>query len=450
MKLPIPFFLYTVALGLLAWAGWTVYRQWPSWRAEVRTQAHRSGDDEAKEGITRGRAQTPDVSDWSYAPATAGWWAGLKLANLTGKLPPPPPDATAAAGPAKPPAPTLDMRPLDEVIELIALAYDGEHGGKGGYSHVIARFKPEANVEAPEWWLRENQPPSVGGAGAARGPADVTPKAGGRASNAAPTTVPTTPAPGKPMPQRPNMMPVAGTAGLQYIQKIWVDGGGDARRSAVLWPVKSNDGRVLGNVRLVRIAPDAQSAFFVRELPRREGEVPTAPNETAPNETAPKEEELLKTAMGLDQDLLKELRLLQGRAPTASEVRREQSSAAGGSSGWVTNKETQRVNGVWHIGTDDEQRFQENPDRFFEQVSVAPYRKGSVSGVIVRSAESQLSQRFGVTAGDVLIEVNGKRVESQAQAVQQGKSDYQRGVRTFVTKWFSNGQVVERTFQARQ
>jgi hypothetical protein len=30
-----------------------------------------------------------------------------------------------------------------------------------------------------------------------------------------------------------------------------------------------------------------------------------------------------------------------------------------------------------------------------------------------------------------------------------GEGEYQKGVRTFVTKWLSGGQVVERTYQAR-
>ena len=35
-----------------------------------------------------------------------------------------------------------------------------------------------------------------------------------------------------------------------------------------------------------------------------------------------------------------------------------------------------------------------------------------------------------------------------ASATNMVKKDYQRGVRTFATEWLSNGQVVERVYQA--
>ena len=50
--------------------------------------------------------------------------------------------------------------------------------------------------------------------------------------------------------------------------------------------------------------------------------------------------------------------------------------------------------------------------------------------------------------GEVLIEINSRKVESKAQAVSLVKADYNRGVRTFTTKWWANGQVVDRTYQA--
>jgi hypothetical protein len=440
MKLPIPLLLYLVAFGLLGWSGWTVWKSWPKWRNEVRNQAHDDGHRDAKEGMTRGRQQNPDVTDWLYSPTTANWWAGLKLANLTGKLPPPPPEALKPSNEAPPPV-AIDLRPLDEVIELIALTYDGQFAGKGGDSLVIVRFKPEANVEPPEWWLRENQPPQPGGASPnPRGPADVIAKvASTRPTNAAPTTAPST-AKG---PARPPM-PVASPTGPQYVQKVWVDGQGDPRRAAQLWPVKSNDGRVLGNIRLVRVAPDAQSAFFVRELP------PPRAGEPAPE---PKEEELIKTAMNLDQGVLSELRKLQGRAPVASGPTNNRAPAAASGSGWTETEETRRIGDAFHIGRADERAFAEDPDRIFEKVTFDAYQsspssKSNVRGLVVRNVDNKLAQQFGVAAGDVLIEVNGRKVESQAQALQQGKTDYRRGVRTFVSKWMSNGQVVERTYQA--
>jgi hypothetical protein len=44
--------------------------------------------------------------------------------------------------------------------------------------------------------------------------------------------------------------------------------------------------------------------------------------------------------------------------------------------------------------------------------------------------------------------VNGRSVTSKGQAVNMVKKAYKRGVRTFTTKWLSNGQEVERVYQA--
>ena len=61
------------------------------------------------------------------------------------------------------------------------------------------------------------------------------------------------------------------------LQKIWIDDGGNQRRSAALWPP-------YGHISLARVAADAQSAFFVRAAPAP-GEGVAAPE--------PTEEELL-------------------------------------------------------------------------------------------------------------------------------------------------------------
>lgn len=218
------------------------------------------------------------------------------------------------------------------------------------------------------------------------------------------------------------------------MQTLWVQDDGDVRRSSTLWPVQSNDGKVLGTIKLVRVAPDAQTAYFVR---------------VSQGNPEPKEERLLKTAMNLRQDVIEELRRLQGReGPDADTLTAAPSKSSDVQ--WMEVSETSRVGQKWQVSRKDEQRFRENPDQLLEQFSVETYvgRSGSIRGVSFRSVEPQLAQRFGVSAGEVLIEVNGRTVESKAQALQFGKSDYNRGVRTFTTKWLSNGQIVERVYQA--
>jgi len=155
----IPLLLYLVSAGLFGFAGWTVYEMLPLWKAPVREAATRSGQEDGTRGLALGKGQGPTV-DWTYHAGTASWWAGLKEVNLIGKLPPPPDVKTDDAPPPPPPPPPV--RPLEEIIELVSIAHDGKSQGRGGYSHVIVRYKPEANVQPPEWYMLENAPPASG------------------------------------------------------------------------------------------------------------------------------------------------------------------------------------------------------------------------------------------------------------------------------------------------
>jgi hypothetical protein len=439
MKSPLPFLLYTVSLGLFGWAGWTVYEMLPLWKEGKRQEATTRGQSDAMDRLGRGRGQGPKSSAWSYTASTAAWWAGLKNVNLIGKLPPPPPPPKGSV-PDTPTVAKVDLRPLGEVIELVSLFYDGEFAGKGGQTHVIVRFKPEANVEPPEWWVRQHTAPAAN-AGAPVANTQGRDTVPNRAGNGRPTNAPPTPPPTTTQANRgvrgTTAMPTS-TTGNEVQQTIWIDGNGDPRRTAELWPVKSNDGKVLGKIRLVRVDPDALSAFFVRELPPTEaGKAPEI-----------KEEELLKASANLSADVMQELRRLQGRSPGKADKPDANKPVA--ANNWVEQQVTTRLDNKWNIGRDDEKVFREQPDQLFEQVNAETWvsRTGKDRGVMVRNADPQLAQRFGVVAGDVLIEVNGRKVESKAQAMQFGKADYNRGVRTFTTRWLSNGQVVERVYQA--
>jgi len=439
MKLPIPLLLYTVSLGLFGWAGWQVYQTLPMWKDKAREAATVRGQQDAKDRLGGGRGQSAFVADWVYSQSAAPWWATFKNVNLIGKLPPPPVDPKGPGSDDHKPPPPVDLRPLEEVIELVSLVYDGKEGGRGGSTHVIVRFKPDANVELPEWKVRESTPPAPAAGMQANMPRDAVRNPGPGRGAQAPAPVPTAP-PAARGGRPPTAMPTSSLTGAPILQQVWVDDHGDMRRSPILWPVRGSDGKVFGTIKLVRVAPDAQTAYFVRVLP------PAAGGEPGPE---PKEERLLKTAMNLRQDVIEELRRLQGRSGPDSETVPAVPSASA-SIQWQEVAETTRVGQAWQVSRKDEQRFRENPDQLFEQFSVDTYvgRSGSIRGVTFRSVEPQLAQRFGVSAGEVLIEVNGRTVESKAQALQFGKTDYNRGVRTFTTKWLSNGQIVERVYQA--
>lgn len=439
MKLPIPLLLYVVALGLFGLAGWTVYETLPLWKKEVREAATSRGAKDGTDLITKGRGQKGPLTNWRYTPESAPWWAGFKTVNLIGKLPPPPLEQKQGPSEAEKPV-EADVRPLSDLIELVSLVYDGSSGGKGGNSHVIVRYKTEANVEPPEYWVRENTAPPAGStpSTAPSQPRDVAP---GRGAQRPPATQPPT--------ARPAMTPVRGATpmptsvtGRDILQKIWVQDDGDHRRSAQLWPMKpasTDPGKppgVLGVIRLVRVAADAQSAFFSREVPSPEAGKPPIV----------REDELLKAAMDLSQDVLHELRRLQG----AGAVRPDAKTAGAQPMvmSWLDVQETTVVGKVRHIGRKDEKRFRESDD-FLERLNVDTYvSKSGRRGLIVRSADAELASSFGVAPGDVLLELNGQKVESKAQAFSLGKEQYKRGVRTFVSKWLSGGQEVERIYQA--
>lgn len=424
MRLPLPFLLYTTALGLFGWAGWTVYESLPLMEAGARQQASDAGTKKARSLIKRGQGSGNQNSGPDYSAST--WWSQFREINLIGKLPPKEP--TAAEIEAKrlqEEAPKIDTTPLEDIFELVSLVYDPKESGRGGEAHVIIRYKPTASVEPPEWWLKENSPP-----GASTGPRDLA---------AAPSTAKTrsTRGRGRRNPQgnkggarMPTAMPTTSITGREILQKIWVDDGGDPRRSSALWPT-------YGHIRLVRVAPNAQSAFFVRDVP--------PPAEGEP-EVEPKEEELLKTAASIPQSILLALRN-RGEQAGPRVVAQEKAQPKAGT--WREVEETTRVGNQFHIGRKDEQRFRSSGD-FFNDVYVDTYvsKTSSLRGVSVRSVQPKLAQAYGIETGDVLLEVNSRKITSKAQATNMVKKDYQRGVRTFSTKWLSNGQVVERVYQA--
>ena len=422
MRLPLPLLLYVTAFGLLAWAGWTVYENLDLWKLETRNQASLDGRDEALKLLAKGKGSGKESSSILYS--APNWWEQFKQINLIGKLPPKQPTAAELAAQQEAEKPKVDDTPLEEIFELVSLVYDGTTGGKGGKTHVIIRYKETANVQPPEWWLKENTPPEAGGR-LAGGPRDLsaapstarTPRGGvgGRRDNRGNRGA-------------PSAMPTTSLTGREIVQKIWADDGGDVRRSSSLWPE-------YGHIRLVRVAPDAQSAFFVRtQDPTEEGQA------------EPKEEELLKTTADIPQEVLFALRRMQGRE---GELAKPNESVAEAGNKWREVEETTRFGNQFHIGRKDERRFRSSGD-FFNNVYVDTYvsKTTSLRGVSVRSVEPQLAQTYGIQTGDVLLEINGRKISSKAQATNMVKKDYQRGVRTFSTKWLSNGQVVERTYQA--
>ena len=414
MKLPIPTLLYLCSAALFGYAGWTVYEMLPLLDEKTYQVATQTGQKSGLDRLGKGKGQGPVTVDWQYTDKTAAWWAEFKAPNYLGKLPEVPVDP-ATVQPVVTERPT-DTRPLEQIIELVSLVYDGSKQGMGGDSHVIVRYKPEANVQPPEWYIRENALDGAGGPATAIA-RDVTPPPRGARNTQ-----------GQPRPSTP--MPTS-MVGREVLQKVWIDGEGDERRTATLWGE-------FDNIKLVRVAPDAQSAFFIR--------VPPPPKEGEPA-VEPKEEELIKTSAAISQDLLRELRVLQGRGSATEGVGRD--LTAGNADTWIESDTTTQVGNRINIGRKDEQRFRD-PDQLLQQVHVDTYvsKHSDTRGLVVRNIDPQIASTFGIAQQDVLLEINNRKVQTQAQATQFVKGEYNKGVRTFTTQWLSNGQVVERVYQA--
>lgn len=429
MRLPIPFLLYLVAIGLVGWVGLMVYEAIPEWDSEARKQATSEASKRAQTLILKGKGTGPINADWNYAankpgsPATASatWWLQFKEINLIGKLPPPPEDP-AAKDPDEPlPPPPVDMTPLEDLIELVAVVNNSSNDKLSVGTHVIVRYKPTANVQPPDWWLRENTPatPGAGGAGVRR---DVVRTATDPRRLRGSTAT-------SPMPSA-----MAGGSVDGVWQILWLEPEeGNERQSNRLWPEYDH-------IKMVEVAPDALSVFFVRELP------PPQNGEPAPE---PKKEELLQTSTEIPQEVLKALREIQptARVTTPSGANR---AVAANNGGWRNVEVTTRFGNEIHIGSEDRQRFEQDSNSFLQSLSVDPYvsRDSSRRGLNVRSVDPKVAAQYGINPGEVLLEINGSSVDSKASAVNKVEKDYKSGVRTFHTKWLSYGQIVDRVYQA--
>jgi hypothetical protein len=422
MKTPLPFLLYLTSAGLFGFTGWTVYEMLPGLlQRKASEAASQKGGKDATTLVAKGLGQIPDSPVWNYGSTTSSWWAEFKAANFLGKPPPPPPKGPEEV--VKPPEVTRNTRPLEEIVEIVALTYDGEHKGRGGNTHVIVRYRDQG-VQPPEWYRRENMSSPGGPAGPVAAMRDTVAPRGG--------TPPTTVRPPANPPRATTPLPVSSSVGREILQKLWVQDEGDPRRQSSLWPP-------FGDIKLVRVSPDAQAAYFVRSQPAEAGKDPVEPQE----------EELIKTAMNLSQDVLRELRRLQGRSDSPTAAR---TTAPAPTNSWVEVEETMRSGNTFNVGRKDEKALRENSDELLERFNFDVWKSSSASGrrgLIVRDiGDAKLASKFGIVQGDVLLEVNGHPVSNKAAAIQFGKGEYKKGVRTFVTKWYSNGAEVERVYQA--
>jgi hypothetical protein len=411
MKLPVNFLLYLCSAGLLAQAGMWFVAASPKLKGEQPAKFHERGATAAANLLSQGRGTTSSGANWVYG-SSQGWWERFKNVNLTGKLPPPPPVKVEDPEKDKPP-PSPD-KPITQILDLVSLAYDGTSGGKGGDTHVVVRYKPEANVKPPEEVMRSLQNPVSSGPR----PSDVTSGPGGRSKRGDRT------AKGADAPAAAAPLPVAAGGSPEILQLL--------RPGMSLW-------KDYEDIKLVEVSADASSAFFVRI------------KADAPPGTDPKPEEVFKSSMAMTQEVQRLIKDMQLKGMVSANALPRSAPAA--TSSWLDVEETTRQGDTWHIGKNDFANFEgEKQDRFLERVNVDAYQSridSSVRGVQVRNVDSQLGAAYGVQAGDVLRSINDEAVRNKAEVLNVLRKQYNVGTRTFKTKWITaTGQEVERIYQA--
>ena len=428
MRLPVNLFLYAMSTGLLGLAGYTFTQSLKESDGSLRSKISETGIEEAREKLTKGKGEGPSSTSWNYQMAP--WKARFLAPNLVGKDMRKPDEQQQAVQETQQPV-VADVRPISDIIELVSLMCDTSTDGKGGQSHVIVRYKDSANVQAPTWYLLENQQGSSPTAPVA-GPSDGVGgrqgrPGGGRPGGNRPNQAPTTPVPGS-------------TAGQEFVQRVWVTGDGTPRNDATLWPP-------FQDIRLVRVATDARSAYFVRKVAAAapvEGQDPAA-------QAKPVEEEVFKTSMQLSDDVMRAVVEIQRGSDKDKPAEIRTANAPQPATGWQEVDETTLVGNKVFVSKKDQQRMQEAPETFLDRVNVDTYvsRTGSgLRGLRVVNVAPEIAARYGVQSNDLILSVNGEPVSTKADAIAVGKRQYNRGVRTFVVRLLSDGREVERVVEA--
>ncbi|HLQ39177.1 MAG TPA: hypothetical protein VK348_15310, partial [Planctomycetota bacterium] len=282
MRLPINLFLFLGSTALLVQGGWFFCQASPQIWAKQPGELHRLGQDDAQRLLARGKSKGPATVSWSYLQQD--WWKLFQTANFTGKLPPKELTKDPAEEKKEPPKP--DQRPLEQIIDLISLMYDPPIAdGAGAQTHVVVRYRPEANVEPPPEVLKLYIATPAAAPMATR---DTAPAAGTPAGKS-PAAPPPRPAATGPNNRAMTALPIS-SGQREYAQYLKI---GDK-----LWGQYSN-------IRLVEVSKDCEIAYFSRTVPPIPVD-PANPGEPGKPDPATPEprEKLFKKGMELSQKML--------------------------------------------------------------------------------------------------------------------------------------------------
>ncbi len=386
MKFPTNQLLYVAILGLLGGSGWQFWVTWKERRAQSPTQRRELVRSVVTKSMARAEERKPEAKGPPYDQRQ--FWESFKLANLTGKVPPPPKDPREKV--EKEEEQPVDKTPIADICTIVCLVFEE------GESRAVVRYTPTSNIEPPAELVKARETASA--MPAPRNVPKNRPRKGKAKARPAP------------MPRNPSL-----EGGWTHILDL----------EDRLWPP-------FAHIRLVRVDDNAEFAEFVRsEEGGKEGEP----------------EKLFRDELGLSQEIsevLYEAKLADRRKPAEQKL----APLAQGPFQWIEGEKTRRIKGDYHIGRVDWDAWNKDSNRIFSrEIGTRTYSRRGVSGVQITKASERFKQ-FGVVDGDVIIAINGQPVKSKGEAIKIGKQLYKRGVRRFEATFLSRGRQVTRTVVA--
>jgi hypothetical protein len=405
MKMPISSLLYILSTGLFGGSALLFYQTVTAPKARDDKQIEK----EVLDLLNQGRAGEPPDRQEVYG---GEYWRGLVEVNWTGKEPPKPETPEKDGGKKELEAPPVVA--IDQILTVLFLLSGGDD------TRVWVRYKPTANVQPPE------PPAAAPGTTVYGGPTDT--------SGTRPATPAGVPATGQPQPARPAVTPTPIPAALDPNARLLHM----LRLDEPLWPPYAH-------IRLVRVAEDGESVFFVhgeKDKPREQW----------------REESVLRNTLDLDPKVLEALHLERAAAAERDKKQRAAAQAPAGQtpageSKWIDPPETTEVStGQFHVSRKDDDYLRDNMQRLLEDTPTREYRspRGNVAGISIGEVRNPTLVRMGVQSGDVLLSLNGQPTPTRADAIKVAKDQYNRGVREFSAEIMRAGRVVTQTYHAKK
>ena len=389
MRNGIKLYLYLASASMLGAAGWL--GEAAINRGAGPGQVSMEGMEVARQWIGAGH-ELRRKDPWNFD--NREWFAQFQVVNLTGWRPTAEEPVYTGSGDD----PTQPPKALDEIFQLISLMYHNAEGDPE--THVVLRYQEDSRGEILGG---VEKLPVAGAVGLAANqiPGGRLPR-GARAHSGPPGALPWS---------QPPRVPV--TNRLVHHVKV-----GESLREP------------FGQIVLVRVAEDANSAFF------RRGDIGS------------QLEEAYKQVLGLDSKLLGQL-VARNRKP--GEVKTRTGLPPTADSSWIDVPVTTQVSpGRFSISRADDELIRRDPQKLLDRVFIRPYtsRSGnrSLDGIELLKVDAELGQRFGVRTGDVILEVNGEPVRTRSQAIEVGTRLYGQGVREFRVRVTSMGRREERIY----